>query len=300
MHAPIGIPVATGGALIVGNADLKNEKGDTWTLGAAFRSPFEHALLRQITATVDWYDAKVSDPIEVQQTGLVVNSCFNINGLNPTYSLKDPNGFCDLIERAPSTGGIVRVYNRWGNQGELRIKGVDVSARWTAQLTDLGFSKLPGSLSINTNMNILLSQIQRYGADKIDDFGGYNGASTLRASTGLSYLWGRNRVTLTWIYRQGTDVPTSFATVGAADGSTAPLLQKNPLQVGYQDSNLFNLTGSTLIGAVNLSLSVNNLLDTKPGRGGYDIRDPRQGFGTFSPFDDLVGRRWSFSATMNF
>jgi hypothetical protein len=95
--------VAGGAALVVGNPDLKNEKGDTWTVGLAFRSPFESQLLSRFSGTIDWYEARVTDPIEVQQTGQIINSCYNINGLNPTYSLDDPLGFCSLIEREPAT-----------------------------------------------------------------------------------------------------------------------------------------------------------------------------------------------------
>jgi hypothetical protein len=51
---------------------------------------------------------------------------------------------------------------------------------------------------------------------------------------------------------------------------------------------------------VTLSLSISNLLGEEPRPGGYDIRDPRNGFGTFSPFDDLVGRRYLFNMTMDF
>ena len=43
-----------------------------------------------------------------------------------------------------------------------------------------------------------------------------------------------------------------------------------------------------------------NLLDKTPRPGGYDIRDPRGGFGSFSPFDDLNGRRYSFNVTKEF
>ena len=44
---PNGWNVGGGGALVVGNPDLKNEQGDTWTLGAALTSPFEHPLLER-------------------------------------------------------------------------------------------------------------------------------------------------------------------------------------------------------------------------------------------------------------
>src|SRR5690606_5985594 len=164
--------VGGGAALVVGNPNLENERGDTWTLGLAFRSPFRRPQLQTITGTVDWYKAKVTDPIEVQSTGTIINSCFNINGLNPTYSLDDPYGFCELIERDPVSGGILRVYNSFGNEGKLEISGIDVSLRWSS-----ASGTLPGVLSVNTNMNYLIDQIQRYGADRLGDYAGFSGAA---------------------------------------------------------------------------------------------------------------------------
>ena len=92
---------------MVGNPNLRNEKGDTWTLGMAFRSPAERPLLG-VAGTLDWYKARVGDPINVLATSTIVNSCYNINGLNPSFSLDDPNGYCSLIERDPVDGGIER------------------------------------------------------------------------------------------------------------------------------------------------------------------------------------------------
>jgi outer membrane receptor protein involved in Fe transport len=288
--------VGGGSALVVGNPDLENERGDTWTLGFAFRSPFERAQLETITGTIDWYRARVTDPIEVQSTGTIINSCFNVNGLNPGFTLDDPKGFCGLIERDPVTGAIVRVYNSFANQGKLEISGVDVSLRWnTASGT------LPGTLFVNTNMNFLIDQIQRYGADLVDDYAGFGGAAKFRLNTGITYRWGRgHRVTLTWNHRDATDSPTTFATTVNATGSANPNLDNNPTLAGYDSVDLFNLTAGTTFGPVNASISVNNIFDTKPKPGGYDLRDPRAGFGSFSPFDDLVGRRYSFNLSMDF
>ncbi len=75
-----------------GNPDLKSEKGDTYTAGLVFNSPFEHPLAQRITATVDWYKIKISDPIDVLSGQLVLNACFNVNGQNPNYDLNDPQG----------------------------------------------------------------------------------------------------------------------------------------------------------------------------------------------------------------
>ncbi len=295
-----GWNVGGGGALVVGNPELRNEQGDTWTLGATFASPFEHPLLESITGTLDWYKARVTDPVELLQTSTIVNSCYNINGLNPSFALDDPNGFCSLLERDPGTGGITRAYIEYANQGRLQISGVDLSMRWSADMADLGLQSLPGSLSISTNMNFLLEQIQRYGVANIDDYAGFGGAAKFRASTGFTYGWDRHRLTLTWTYRDASDTATSFATVANTTGTTGPTLQRNLQLAGYEDTHLFNLTAGTILYDTNVSFSVSNLLDSEPRPGGYDIRDPRAGFGSFSPFDDLNGRRYSFNVSKEY
>ena len=291
--------VGTGGALVVGNPNLRNEEGDTWTWGIAFRSPFDGPVLSGLTGTLDWYKARVSDPINVLATSTIVNSCYNINGLNPTFSLDDPNGYCSLIERDPVDGGIERVYLSFANQDRLEISGVDLAFRWTAPLADLGLDNAPGVLSINSNMNFLLDQIQRFtgSSDEIADYAGFDGAAKFRSNIGFSYNWNRHRLTLVWNYRDATDSPTTYAVTANQTGSTGPELRRNPLLAGYKAVHLFNLTGSTRVGPVTLSLSVNNLFDKKPRPGGYQLDDPRRGFGSFSPFDDLVGRRYSFVMT---
>jgi len=300
-HAdPAGWNVGGGGALVVGNPNLRNEQGDTWTLGAAWRSPFEHPLLESITATVDWYKARVTDPVELLQTSTIVNSCYNMNGLNPNFDLNDPKGFCSLLEREPGTGAITRAYIEYANQGRLQISGVDVSVRWSAAMSDLGIDRIPGNLSINTNMNFLTEQTQRYGVDNIDDYAGYGGAAKFRVSTGITYGWNAHRITLQWNYRDATKTATTFATVANTTGTAGPTLQNNAQVTGYKDFHQFNLTAATMVYDTQVSLNISNILDSKPRPGGYDVRDPRSGFGSFSPFDDLNGRRYSFNVTKEF
>lgn len=158
-----------------------------------------------------------------------------------------------------------------------------------------------GTFQVNSMMNYLIDQIQRYGADRLGDYAGYGGAAKFRANTGVTYAWGgRHRVTLSWNYRDGTDTPTTFATVANADGTQSPTLEPNLQITGYKSTSLFNLSAGTTFGPVNVSLNVNNLFDKEPRPGGYDLRDPRNGFGTFSPFDDLVGRRYLLNLTVDF
>ena len=41
----------------------------------------------RLTGTLDWYEVRVSDPIDVTRTSAIVNSCYNINGSNPDLLL---------------------------------------------------------------------------------------------------------------------------------------------------------------------------------------------------------------------
>ncbi len=302
-HAdPDNWDVGGGNGLVVGNPNVKSERGDTWTMGIAFTSPFTHPLLSRISGTVDWYEARVTDPIEALTVTNIVNTCYNTNGLNPTYTLDDSFGFCDLIKRDPTTGGILQVLKPFDNLGKLVIRGLDFSTRWSGRLTDLGFGEnAPGTLSLSINGNYLIDQIQRYGANVTDDFAGFGGASRLRASTQLGYNWGAgHRVSLNWQYRLGTQTATAYAVTANAEGSTNPQLVRNPNMAGYGSTNLFSATAGTRVGPVNASLSINNLLNSKPKAAGYDFRDPNQGLGTYNAFADLIGRRYSLNLTMEF
>ena len=293
--------IASGGLLITGNKNLQNEKGDTWTIGVALRAPFEHALLRKITSTLDWYEVRVSNPIEVMPgQGQIVNSCFNINGLNPNYDLNDPLGYCQYIERNPQTGGFERILDSYVNQGKFVLRGLDWTLNWSGNLADMGLKNAPGSVSVNLGANYLIDQIQRYGALAFGDYAGFGGASRIRMNTNVGYNWGANRVSVNWQYRLGTQAPTNFSTTASADGSSSPTLKRNLLLAGYHTTNMYNLTAGHRFHGINASFSINNLFDTKPKPGGYDFRDPRHGFGSFSPYDDLVGRRFSFNVSMDF
>jgi iron complex outermembrane recepter protein len=288
-HANPNTFVGLGGVLTFsGNPDLKSEKGDTYTAGLVFNSPFEHALLQRLTATVDWYRIKITDPIDVLSGQLVLNACFNVDGTNPTYALNDPNGYCSLVKRDPSSGQIQTVTAKYVNIGALQVRGIDASFRWSAPMADLGLASVPGTLSANVSANFLTDQSQPVTVGgALFNFAGYQGASKLRTNTTLSYAWGDSRASLTWLFRKGTEGLLANNTPSATI-------------IGYPSDSLFNLTGGTRLGPVNVTASISNLFNKKPDVGGYFAADATGGFGTFDPYGDLVGRRYSVSFTMNF
>jgi hypothetical protein len=282
---------AGGGAVLIsGNRNLESEKGQTWTMGLVLSSPFQQPLLERLTATVDWYEARVDGPIETRSAQAIINSCFNADGSNPTYSLNDAGGYCALIERDPVTGGLLRTSSRYDNYGKLIIRGVDLSLRWSGALADMGLPSLPGRVSVNAAANFLLNQKQALTAGgAVADYAGLNSATKTRVNTNFGYSAGTNRVTLTWDYRRGTD---------AAEQTGTRIIHSLRF-AGYPSVSLFNMTFGKQFGRVNSSLSISNLLNTKPTTAGYNFLDPTQGLGFFNPNGDLVGRRYSMNLSMD-
>ncbi|MEJ1964921.1 MAG: TonB-dependent receptor [Gammaproteobacteria bacterium] len=288
-HAsPDTFNLAGGVLTFSGDPNLKSEKGDTYTAGIVFNSPFDHPLAQRISATVDWYKIKISDPIDVLSGQLILNSCFNVDGTNPNYELNDPTGYCRLIDRDPVSGAVRTVFAKYTNIGEISASGIDAAVRWTAPLADMGLASVPGNLSLGISANFLTDQSQPVTVGgALQNFAGYAGASKLRTNTVVGYNWADSRVALTWLYHKGT---------GGLLATNLP----SPTIAGYPGGSLFNLTGGTTLGPVDISGSVSNLFNKKPDVGGYFVADQTGGFGTFDPYGDLVGRRYSLSFTMSF
>ena len=271
-----------------GDPNLKSEKGDTWTAGLVLQSPFDHALLQRTTMTIDWYSIRIKDAITVQSAQFVLNACFNQDGTNPTYALNDPGGYCSLIVRDAISGAVTSTSTKYANIGENSVKGIDVAVRWSAAMADLGLESVPGTLSLNLGTNFLLEQNQPVTVGgALQDYAGYVGASKIRANTVLGYTFDENRFSLTWLYRLGTR---------GLGGDNRP----TTLNAGYPTGNQFNLSAGRKMENLDVSVNVSNLLNTKPGRAGYAYADLTQGFGSFDPYGDLVGRRYSLNLTMSF
>ena len=127
-----------------GSTELESEKATTFTAGFVLRSPFEGAL-SQFTTSIDWYNVEIKDAISPLPGTTVYENCFNVNGTsNPTYSVNDPGGFCDLIFRDPVTGGRATTDAPYSNLGTIKTSGIDVTFNWRADLADLGMQSLPG------------------------------------------------------------------------------------------------------------------------------------------------------------
>jgi len=274
-----------------GNPDVKSEEGRTYTLGVVFRSPFEHALSRNLTVTIDWYRAKVSQAIAQVGAQTTYDLCFNRDGIsNPDYSLDDPNGMCRRIVRNAVTGERLYVNSTYMNLGLLETSGIDAQTSWTVRPMDLGFD-LPGALSLDISFNKLL----KFGSQSFPTSPMIENKSTLargglysyRAFTTLRYTVRSGDVALTW-----RRLPSVRSALYVTDPAT-------PF-AGAQSYNLFNLAGTWRISdTIGVTLGIDNLFDRDPNRVGAGPLDNGAG-DTVPGYYDVLGRRYFGGIKLNF
>ena len=119
-----------------GNLALRPEKSNSWTVGVVATPDF----LRGFTATVDYYNIKISDAITTPTPGDAINACF---GNITAASASDPN--CLAIRRNPGTGSFdgnsAGLYLPLSNLGRLATDGIDLTLNYATQFSeDFGFN----------------------------------------------------------------------------------------------------------------------------------------------------------------
>jgi outer membrane receptor protein involved in Fe transport len=270
----------------VGNPNLKSESARTWTAGAVFHPAWDAAVLRRLSATLDWYQIKITDAITGLTSASVYEQCLNGDGTNPTY---DPNNaFCKLIHRDNLFGFPAGVNGLFTNIGAIRTSGLDAQANWAAQLHDMHVP-IPGQLSLDLSLNHLLSyEIQNATGAPFIDYANTTGNSVALAQ----YRW------------------KLFTTIGYAIGPLSTRLSWRHLpslpnivpgalpNAAYNELDLYGVW--SLGDKLTLRAGVENLADAQPpvvGRipgvsNNYGITDPT--------YYDVLGRRYFIGFTARF
>jgi outer membrane receptor protein involved in Fe transport len=118
----------------VGNPNLKPETGKTLTLGVLF-NPKWNEWLRPLSISVDYYDIKIENAIQLYDRNQILNNCYT----GPTY---DPtNGFCQFITRygaaSPDVGAIQFLNDSVFNVSTLETTGLDIQGSYRLRLNRL-------------------------------------------------------------------------------------------------------------------------------------------------------------------
>jgi hypothetical protein len=225
-----------------------------------YQPQFDTPWFQNASISVDYYNIRLKHAISAVPISLVVTSCFNLNGGNPTYS--PTNQYCQLLTRAPATGFLANSAAPYENLGQMKTGGVDLEADWMTDIEGVTGWSGAGTLSANiigTYLNDFKLQAAPGGA--FTEYGGtdytgfYGPYATWRSVSTFTYRnWGMD-IGLRWRFigaMQDSSVATSATRTAGAPGQ--PPMNYIDLMIGYSipDSQ------------TRLNLSVANLLQTTP------------------------------------
>jgi len=278
---------------LTGNASLRPEKADTWTLGAVISSPFESPWLRGLRLAIDWYSIKVTDAIGAQSVDVAQRQCFSTD-FNPSLSADSP--YCAGIQRN-TTGALGNVLITYYNNGRFQTQGLDFQLDWSK---DIG----PGKFAINSVLNYLISLksaeldvlplVEYAGTTGPSQNGLDGGAYRWKLFTTFSYQLAGFNLALQWRHLPSVLTETS-ATVPATGIVGAPAY------------DLFNLNASVSVTpAVRFRFGIDNLFNKAPPLFGVNTTANTATTGVLSggsynsTYYDTVGRRFYIGGSFKF
>ena len=179
----------------VGNTALTPESADTYTIGAVLTAPSDHALLRGLSLSLDYYDISIKDVVGVITGGQALNKCYNLDGSNPGYDVN--NVYCSLLTRDTTTGSLTQVLQQTQNLGAYKTRGIDLQTEWRVGLDAFGLSESSGDIRFSSLVNHLLAfDVQNQPGAPFADYsntvgsptnGGFGSLPNWKAVTSLEY-----------------------------------------------------------------------------------------------------------------
>jgi outer membrane receptor protein involved in Fe transport len=252
-------PIVTTGSTVFsvqrqGNPNLSPEIADTTTFGVVWQSDGI-----DLTISADYYAIELEGAIDELSFQTVYQQCFNYNGSsNPSYDVN--NQFCQLIRRNDSTsntpGAAGQVQGLFYNIGARDISGVDIDLSWRAEVSNFGFERFPGEISVRHSLNYTLQweSTPVPGAPTVDYKGSLaqNGIYDYTPFTTFGYRNDRLSINLNWRYLP--DIKHS----SYPDNPATPAMPT-------QSYNLFGLSGGwDFPGNIRMRAGIDNLLDEDP------------------------------------
>ena len=167
----------------VGNQNLQEETGTTYTAGAVFTPSF----LPNFVLAVDYYNITVRDAIGSISTQLTADLCFS--------DADFPNNrFCDVITRDATTGQVLQVINRQENLNSVDVSGLDVSVLYNFRPQIIpGVFSIDGRYSHSFEDNFTFQSIS--GPETDDQLGR---TTVSRNEFRIRGAWDYEGITLSW------------------------------------------------------------------------------------------------------
>lgn len=276
------------GVDLAGNTDLDPEQGTTFTVGAAWKSPFESQWLSRLQGTVDYWNIKIDDAILTPTPNQIVAACYNYYGTNPTYDPANTN--CDGLLRVG--GDILWIYNpatgydvfQADNGGHQQASGIDFQVDYGFDMEWLGLENW-GSVRINALLSYLIEFKQQDPIEGVPELDFAGTAAYFGSGLGTSYPEWKATINGAWNVGDFT-----FNARGRYIGE-----MRNRLEIEFPGEKFtgpdsmwyWDLSGDwAMTDSVAFKLGVNNVFDEQP-----QVYAPNVQSGTDPSTYDVVGRR---------
>ena len=301
---------STGG----GNVNIKPEKSNSFTIGAIFQP----AAIPGFTASIDYYNIKVTGAISSPTPGDVIAACFGTSVFSPPAGAST-SAACTSIRRSPADGGLsgdpstfTGLPSVLSNAGSIETDGIDLIMNYKTDLTD----KIALALSFNGNytfkstFNAFVLNPESVNRDCTGYFSSNCGSLQPDFSwsqrTTLSY--GKIDVSLLWRHLSAMEQePLDVIDGGAFFNGT---IGSSVLGVGGRTANFgkikaydyFDLSARLNVTEnLTMTATVQNLLDKDPPLTGNNAGSTSYNSGnTFPSTYDALGRRYAVTAKLRF
>jgi iron complex outermembrane recepter protein len=253
-------PTTATEGLTQGNPALKPETANTFNFGFSWKSRAESALLSGITASIDYYNIKITNVISVVPGLTALSKCYNLDGSNPSYS--PTNTFCGLLQR--DSNGLLQIINTpYFNLGGLKTDGIDLQLGWNAALADMGLGFIPGRVSLDTGIGFSPEySVQTLPGTAFANFAGTNTIAPSSTTAGSFPRW--KGLTSFGYHVGGADIALRWRVQSAMEDVTFVTTPKTP-GIGVGAYNLFDLFGSYAIDKTwSVRAGITNLMNHGP------------------------------------
>ena len=301
---------STGG----GNLNVKPETSDSYTIGAIFQP----AVIPGFSASIDYYNIKVTEAIGAPTPGDVIAACFGSNVFSPAAGAST-TAACTSIRRSPADGGLSGDPNTFtglpsvlSNAGAIETDGIDLVLNYKTDLTDnIGLAlSFTGNYTFTSAYNAFVANPESINRDCT----GY--ISSNCGSLQPDFSWSQRTtlsfdkidVSLLWRHLSAMEQePLDVIDGGAFFNGT---IGASVLGVGGQTVNFGKIKAydyfdlSTRLNAsenLTITVSVQNLLDKAPPLTGNNAGSTTFNSGnTFPSTYDALGRRYAVTAKLRF
>ncbi len=275
-----------------GNPNLGPERADTNTLGLVYQPDF----IDNLSLNIDYWKIKINGAVSSATAPQVMSGCYDPT-LNPGYAY---NVFCQSIQRDTVNGGLngtgsKGVITQSSNLGYYNFSGVDVGVNYSLPLKKIGAPSM-GRLDFRLDMTFS----QRADFKSLPSVATLEQAGHYGLSVGTPYAKTRFNQRTTWNvgdwnvgYNWRYIGPT---TVEADQGAPLPAYAK------IKGFNYFDLNiGYQVLKNLKLSATINNAFNQQPPFIGTGVGPGASNYGnTFPSFYDVIGRRYTGTATLTF